>query len=304
MNAHISSLQEQVNALFASVTSFKSELSESGPPLDPSLPGGPYLHRADMSLGQQSHLLNPDQVQRRSPPTSRAPTFRGPISNAFSFDVAKSSLHTMGIAPEAPGDEGDTANGSPMASPRLPPIRYPNGSSQKDPIWFIAQAETMRLLDLYGGETHQMYPIVSLDKLKLHTQGLYKFLDAFRGSLLRNDSPGADAIYDDDTITLKLVLAIALTAEGKGRSETGHRLYETVQPQIHTLLLGEAGLREIRTLALTVSPASMIQKTRLTLDRQSMNSTLTTRAPHGGSLASQRGCVSNAVCTERRHTTG
>ena len=258
MNAHISSLQEQVNALFASVSSLRSELPPTNPPLDPSLHSADFMDRPDLGMAalQQAHMMGSDRPPIRTPPAPRAPTFRGPTSNAFSFDVAKSSLHTMGLAPEAPmtEDDGGTANVSPIGSPRLRASK-PWMKSHKDPIWFIPQTEALRLVDYYGQETHHMYPILSLDQVRAHITSLYKFLDAFRPAMLRRDAPGSDAIYDDDTILLKLLLAIALTAEGKGRSDLGQRLFQSVQAQVDALLLASAGIKEIRLLAMTVSLA-------------------------------------------------
>lgn len=262
MNAHISSLQDQVNALFASVSSFRSEMSQSNPPLDPSLHSADFMDRPELGMAalQQAHMLGSDRPPMRTPPAPRAPTFRGPTSDAFSFDVAKSSLHTMGLAPEAPmnEDDGGTNNVSPIGSPRLRPAK-PWNKSHKDPMWFIPQHEALRLVDLWGQETHHMYPILSLEHVQAHIASLYKFLDAFRPTMVRRDSPGSDAIYDDDTILLKLLLAIALTAEGKGRSELGQRLFQSVQPQVDALLLASAGIKEIRLLAMTVSRSKMIR---------------------------------------------
>src|SRR2546429_2370675 len=53
-------------------------------------------------------------------------------------------------------------------------------------------------------------------KLVQHTNLLYTFIDAARRTgLMEAGLPGADAIYDDQTRTLKLVLAIACTLEGR-----------------------------------------------------------------------------------------
>ncbi|KAG8626366.1 hypothetical protein KVT40_005311 [Elsinoe batatas] len=255
MNAHISSLQEQVDALFANVSSLHNDLASNNPPLDPSLQTN-YMN--NQGIPSPAPMLSPTHNRTKSQTGPRPPTFRGPTSSAFSFDVAKSSLHNMGIASES-GPEGDrTENVTPIASPRLDPSGLPIPQlvstarpQAKDPIWSVSREEALRLLSVYEEEMHEMYPVVSLAHLRSHTNTLYKFIDAFfRASMMRLDLPGADAIYDEDTNLLKLVLATALIVEGQGKSELGQRLFDCVQPQIDALLLGNAGVKEVRLLAL------------------------------------------------------
>ncbi|KAF2154722.1 fungal-specific transcription factor-like protein [Myriangium duriaei CBS 260.36] len=246
VSAQILSLQEQVDALFANVSSLRSELSQANPPLDPSLQSTSFLGGQTPTLG-----LEHDRVHAPSAP--RVPTFRGPMSNAFSFDVAKSSLHTMGIASDGPGndeDGGGTANGSPVGSPRLQHGRLDPLKSHKDPIWSISRGEALRLLEIYEEETHEMYPVISMDHVRRYVMQLYKFLDVMRDDVLRPNKPGPDTIDGHETNLLKLMLAIALIVEGKGRSEMGQRLFQSVQPSVDRLLLAPGGVGEIRLLAL------------------------------------------------------
>ncbi|KAF4547481.1 Fungal specific transcription factor domain-containing protein 77 [Elsinoe fawcettii] len=253
MNSHISSLQEQVDALFANVSSLRNELASSNPPLDPSLQTG---YMGNQGIPSPAPMLSPSHNRTKSQSGPRPPTFRGPTSSAFSFDVAKSSLHTMGIAPENAADGDRTENVTPAGSPRLdnlpiPPMVSTARPQAKDPIWSVSRDEALRLLGVYEQEMHEMYPVVSMAHLRTHTNTLYKFIDAFfRASMMRLDLPGSDAIHDEDTNLLKLVLATALIVEGQGKSELGQRLFDCVQPQIDALLLGNAGLKEVRLLAL------------------------------------------------------
>lgn len=98
-----------------------------------------------------------------------------------------------------------------------------------------------------------MYPILPLAEITRHTDRVYTFMEtAARNRLVLTAAPGADAIDDDDTNLLKLVLATSMVIEGLGRSEMGNRLYEFVQPTVDALLLGHAGIKGVRMLALTV----------------------------------------------------
>lgn len=158
----------------------------------------------------------------------------------------------MGIVPSGQGAEGEgtTADASPAGSPH-PEVRY---HATKDPIWTVSREEASRLLQVYEDEMHELYPVVSIAHLSAHITSLYKFMDAARrNGLTLSDAPGADAIEDEDTNMLKIVLAIAMVVEGSGRSEPGERIFAYVRPKVDALLLGNAGIKDVRVLALTVS---------------------------------------------------
>lgn len=260
MNAQIAALQNQVDALFTNVTNLHAEFASRphNPALDPSLEAASY---------DQHELVSQQRERSKSQNGPRAPTFRGPMSNSYSFDVAKSSLHTMGISPEPQiqdEDRPDTDDPTPMTSPRIPntsglPVptfmSRPRGTQRpdKDPIWSVSETEALRLVKVYEDEMHEMYPLVSLPQLRMHIKSVYRVMGAFlKHSFVMLDMPGADAISDEDTNVLKLVLAVSLTAEGKGESEIGRRLFECVQPHVDALLLGDAGVKAIRILVLVV----------------------------------------------------
>ncbi|KAK5042367.1 hypothetical protein LTR16_011639, partial [Cryomyces antarcticus] len=48
---------------------------------------------------------------------------------------------------------------------------------------------------------------------------------AARNGFMRKDLAGADEIDDEETNTLRIVLAIALTTEASGQSDIGKRLF-------------------------------------------------------------------------------
>jgi len=154
----------------------------------------------------------------------------------------------MGITPGAE-EVLRTQDVSPAQSP---PSDGPMHTS-KDPIWAISRDEAFRLLRVYEDEMHDMYPIVPLAALTRHTEHVYTFMEtALRNGLVDTALPGADAINDDNTNLLKLILATSMVVEGLGRSEMGKRLCDNVQPSVDVLLLGHAGIEGVRILALTV----------------------------------------------------
>ena len=250
MNAQIASLQEQVDTLYANLSSLRSDLAHNNPPIDPSLQHQPYADRTNVSLGVASPgLQSPGPARPKPQSVPRQSTFRGITSADYSFDVAKNSLQTMGITPALPGADDGTRDGSPSGTP--PPETH--AGLDKDPIWAVSREEALRLLKVYEDEIHELYPFVSIPKLTAHVQSLYKFMDAsLRAGLVMSHMPGADTINDDDTNILKLVLATAMISEGSGKSDLGQRLFNFVQPQVDSLLLGNAGIKDVKLLALTV----------------------------------------------------
>ncbi|EMD01091.1 hypothetical protein BAUCODRAFT_144662 [Baudoinia panamericana UAMH 10762] len=285
----IVALQEQVNMLYADLSSLRAQLGQAPPPplqqapqpppqpapiqhtpqpqqqsnaaIDPSLQSSAFSPPARGGLTIAQAVAGAPVASMSTPtarPHSRQQSFRGPTSAEFNFDVAKSSLQTMGITDrngEGSGSGNQTADPSPMGSPRA----RTNANqfltayhASKDPLWSITQEEAMRLCNVYEDEMGLMYPVLDITKVVTHATKLYRFMDAaHRTGLMQQGMPGADAIEDDDTNVLKMVLANGLTVEASGRSDTGKRLFEYVQPATENLLLGSVGVKGIRLLILT-----------------------------------------------------
>lgn len=287
MSQHINMLQEQVNALWETLNAMRLHMNNGQDmtnqlqqqqqpqqqltPIDPSLQSSSYAshqHRGSgsfpdmqVSPGASNVAMSPRTARPKSHSQSQQPSFRGPTSSAFNFGVAKNSLETMGITSQADGDANDSA-GNGMTTTEVTPEPPANNSqfvptlvTDKDPIWSISKDEALRLCRVYEDEMGLMYPVIDVDKVIAHATGLYRFIEAaYRTGLMRQGLPGADAIDDEDTNILKLMLATALTVEACGRSELGQRLFEYVQPAIDNMLLGNAGIKGVRLLTMAVSP--------------------------------------------------
>lgn len=232
MSNQIASLQDQVNALFASMNTLRADLNTQQPPIDPFL----------------QHDQVPSQEATRRKSMSRRPTFRGPTSLEFNLGVAKNHLENMGIAPAAPDDDGlreESPNGDVLATAPL--------HASKDPIWHVNREEALRLIRVYQDDMHIMYPLVSIPELTAYVNKLYTFMEsAQRTGLMMRAFPGADSIDDEETNILKIVMATAMVVEGSGRSDLGRSMYAYVQPSIDALFLGDTGLRSVQLLALAV----------------------------------------------------
>ncbi|THC96762.1 hypothetical protein EYZ11_003771 [Aspergillus tanneri] len=243
MKDQITTLQDQVNSLFTSLNDLRTQKSS----LDS--PGFENFSRD----GSQS-VFTPMQVGLAKP-RNRPPRFHGPTSSAFNFDVARSSLQNMGIAPaeEVITDDITTAHGTPMESPQLASLA-PSIHPTKDPIWAIKREDALRLCQVYEDEIGIMYPLVDIDKVTQQINLLYTFMEAAtRTGFAQRGLPGADGIHDENTNLLKMILATTLIVEGGGQSELGQRLYMSVKPAIESKLWDSVSIKTIQLLGMVAT---------------------------------------------------
>ncbi|KAF1841157.1 uncharacterized protein K460DRAFT_359678 [Cucurbitaria berberidis CBS 394.84] len=250
MSAHISSLQQQVDDLFHNLSSLQSQVEVHS---NDSM-GTPF-HPQEY---QQTPMLPPSSTRSRTKSFSKHPRFHGPTSSAFNLGVARSSLKTMGITAGEDGeDEGVvTHDATPRPSPPIPNtiLSLPKQMhADKDPIWSISKHEAIRLVHVWHEEMGVMYPILEVEKVLRYTEMLFSFVEAaHRSGLMQGALPGADAIMDDQTSVLKLVLAITLVLEGRGKDPLGEKLFENVHKVVEKTSLSEpVSLQGINLLALT-----------------------------------------------------
>ena len=262
MREHITALQNQVAELYAAVAELQNRpqnpFSVGSIPTDPALlqDGG---RSASISTNRTLPPL-PAPLPRRQSQRS-FPTFHGPTSSVYGFDVAKSTLQTMGIT-QGNGDDGQLSRDRSTNASPLPPIPHPS----KDPLWLVERHEALRLCRLYEDEIHLMYPEIDMERMYKHVERLYGFLGAaLRSGFAQPTLPGADAIDDEDTTLLKLVLAIALMLEGNGRSDLGERFFQSTKFAVNLKVVESLDIRSVHVMILTVSSqAEKWRNTRLT----------------------------------------
>lgn len=247
MRNHISALQDQVNELYAQVNELRTRQDAAPPFPAPDPIFNQDGHPRSMSA---SRTLPPLVSPKSRPPQRVLPQFHGPTSSMYGFDVAKSSLQTMGIT-NNPGDEGIVSQErSRAASPIRPQPPHPT----KDPLWLIDANEVTRLCHVYEEEIGIMYPVVDLAKIIKHANGLYKFISAsLRTGFGQVSLPGNDAFDDEDTTVLKMILAITLVVEGNGRSDVGQRFFESAKPAVDMKLVTNTGIQSVELLVLTAT---------------------------------------------------
>lgn len=252
MNAAIRALQGQVEDLYAQINAIRGgpehgtilQQESSAYPIHPSL--------------EQASVQNAFQEAKPSSqgPGGRDPQFQGPTSSAYSFDVANSSLQTMGITqPEsseeeaAVFDENVSGPSNQNQAPTAPMAMHPN----KDPLWSINKDEAMRLCRVYDEEMGIMYPIIEIGGIIHRAKFLFTFIEsAARTGLISMQLPGNDGLGTDDNNILKMVLATALTVEGHGESELGRRLFQSVREASQSRLWEPVELKGLTLLVIVV----------------------------------------------------
>ncbi|KAI1616941.1 fungal-specific transcription factor domain-containing protein [Exophiala viscosa] len=247
MRDEITTLQMQVNELFTSLSELRSRPETAyPPPIDPLVSQDASNRSLPMSV---SRTLPPLISPKRAP--SRAlPQFHGPTSTLYGIDVAKSSLQTMGITQNAADDGMISRDRSRAASPVFPVTPHPS----KDPLWLIDHAEVIRLLRVYEEEIGIMYPVVDIEKVIKHADSLYKFIQAsLRAGFGNLALPGADAIDDEETTVLKMILAVTMTVEGHGRSDFGQRFFDAAKPAVDLKLVTALDTKSVVLVVLTAT---------------------------------------------------
>ncbi|KAL4813059.1 fungal-specific transcription factor domain-containing protein [Aspergillus spinulosporus] len=240
MKDQIASLQDQVTSLFSSISELRAQRSTFDTPT------------FDNFSRDGSQVFTPMRPPAGKPRLKHA-RFHGPTSSAFNFDVARSSLQHMGIAPveEAMPDDLTTEQATPAASPpHIPALTQPMHPS-KDPIWAIKKDEALRLCRVYEEEIGIMYPLVDIDHVVQQVNLLYTFMEAaMRTGLMHRGLAGADSLEDDSANLIKLIFATTLVVEGGGQSQLGQRLYLSVKPAIESKIWDTLDVKTIQLLGL------------------------------------------------------
>lgn len=241
MNDHIQALQGQVNDLYVNINALRNDQVQ--------YPLHPALAHSD-SPETFGNVLSPSQ------PRGSHPQFRGPTSSAFNFDVAKSSLQTMGITQPEVSDEGVSNDLDPALgaqSQYQAPFARMVTHSHKDPIWQLSKDEVIRLCKLYEEEMGIMYPMLDTQKTIGQADLLFSFIEsAIRTGLVNRSLPGPDSLGSTDVYILKMMLATALTVEGCGQSELGRTLYESCRESFESILSRPVEIKGLILLVLVV----------------------------------------------------
>lgn len=250
--AHINNLQKQVNELAATISAPSRATAATG------------VEEAEttQSLATSQNILG-SQVSRTgvSPKWSFSPSqgtaFQGPITSAFSFNVAKSNLKSRGII-EA--NDGNLTQGpSPAASPFPSAEDSTHGwqDQDADPLSAISKDEACRLCHVYDDEMGIMYPVLSLKQALQLVDTVYDGRTSSSAEEAMRSKLNADRLRDNDEAILKMALACGLTAEAGGRSDLGLALFNSVSDTTKDYMWRSPDLAGTMLIMMVVSSKSL-----------------------------------------------
>lgn len=227
MNVTIRSLQEQVDNLYSNLSALRASQETNGllQPQGPPYPRPPSLTQSPTSQPTYQSSISP---------RGKHPRFQGPTSSAFNFDVANSSLQTMGITDVDIPDERELnpEENSLVSSSRNQPVIASMVAlpPPEDPIWKIPKDEAIRLCRVYEEEIGITCPMFDIENSIAQASRLSALPErAVRAGLLNRSMSGSDNMTCDDINILKLIYANTLTVEGCGLSESGAMLFDSVR---------------------------------------------------------------------------
>lgn len=238
--SHLTSLQQQVESLFASMDALRRENE---------------THRTNGQGG--SSMMSQSPMDYRGTPqaiTKATPKFQGPTSSAYSFDVAKHTLQNMGYTPleeSGLGEGADGENETPIGSPRTRNEAIPgwietrnlrHGDENGDPLEVLGREEALRLCQVYADEIGSMYPVLDMDCVMETCRGVHDRLDEQmrQKTTPNNEQRRVWNVQDHDLNNLKMVIAIATVVEGSGLSSLGERLYHNILPTLTSIIHRES----------------------------------------------------------------
>jgi hypothetical protein len=244
MRDHINVLQEQVNELYGAINDLRNRQETCDAPPDI---GHTQSHGRSMSMSA-SRTLPPLVSPSRAQPKPYQ-QFHGPTSSMYGIELGKSTLQTMGILQSTLDNDGMSRERSPMPSP-MSALISPHPS--KDPLWAIDHSEAVRMCRVYEEEIGIMYPILDIEETIRHINMLYTFIgSAIKTGFMQMSLPGTDAIDDENTTIVKMVLAITFMQEGNGKSDMGQRLYDSAKQTVNFKITCQPDIKSLIMLILT-----------------------------------------------------
>lgn len=249
MTDQVKQLQDHVDTLYNNMNALRQETVRLAPLLDRVLP--PPSNTVTPSPTASSTLPS----LSKTPLLYRVPSaFNGPMSHAYTVNVAKNTLHTMGVADgNSDDDAAPQQESSNRASPEPPSAVAPSvEQANLDPLWELDEAEMMRLLKVFNEEVGVMYPLIPASELLEQAKKVAAWMDAVRRNpyLLQDQEK---MMTDYNTVLLKVVLCTALTVDENGNSPRAERIFETVTTIINRMLVSDPP--SVKTIALFANVA-------------------------------------------------
>lgn len=164
-------------------------------------------------------------MQRPEASHTKLGAFRGPTSMAYSLDVANDTIANMGYRGLDESDDQDQPGSD---------VAVQSGGTGLDPLLEFDKDEMVRLCRFHEDEIGIMYPVLNIHSVIAHAKNLAPFLES-----ARNQQRPMEAINDEKTLQLKMVICCALVVESHGHSSKAVRLYESMEGIVNRKLMSD-----------------------------------------------------------------
>jgi hypothetical protein len=225
MNAHIQSLQNQVDDLYASLNALHGRQDGAfGGSTDDPYRRDQGVGPLDPRIAYRGQMTSPDSTSG-----PRVPPFKGPTASGYNLDLANNSLKTMGITESNCPSDGESQDRIPRQS-RSMRIPTPLVTTQSSPLWELSRSEAQRLCGVYEDEVGLLYPMLDMEFYAKKVDIFFQLIESLArtGFMMENRERG-ETVYDDESMIIRMILSIALTIEGHGDSDLGRRVFENTK---------------------------------------------------------------------------
>ena len=227
----ISSLQRQVDTLNSKIATF------GPPPVSPSATARLYYgEEPSPATVHRSRFTSSASTDWRGSPHPRQ--FHGPTSSEYDFNVAKSSLRTMGIQRDRIEEEEyrDTSRHDDLSPNQTSPITL-----AADMMWNISQDDAIRLTQLYQDECSLLYPLVDIRQTITNIDLIYHDIRSGRRA-----SQSSGLASEHQTNVVRLILAIGLLLDNNDSSvQIAHQIFQIMEPLVSLKTLRPPNLESV-----------------------------------------------------------
>lgn len=186
-------------------------------------------------------------------PPGETPEFCGPSSTEFTFNTAASNLRDLRPPLDSYTRSGFLRPSSTRFAQYGPFMKLLN----MDPLWDLQKQQAIILVNDWFLGLGDVYPIVNREVMLRTANNVFDALEvAANEGLKESGGVVAEALFDQNTNKLKIVLAIGLTKETGGRDHRAERLFQSTTEAIEGLLWNAEGIHGIQLLYLAVSPSN------------------------------------------------
>ena len=234
----ISALQQQVDHLRSTISRIPL------PSFSPSANESIYSREEPSPVpALRSRLASSGSADLQTSPHPRQ--FHGPTSSEYDFNLAKSSLRTMGI-------QRDHIDEDEEQRPTVPGHMFPSqlspASVAADLMWNISQEDAIRLIHLYDEACSILYPVIDVRQVATHIDLIYNDIHSGRASSV---SPGL--VSEHQLYVVRLIIGIGLLLDNKeGNNLLACQIFQIVEPFVSLKALRAPNLDSVILPILTV----------------------------------------------------